>query len=231
MADNMFVEPSVNIGGKRKYTVIVSIVAHTLVIAAAAIVPLVATDSVVLPARFAMIAFPTQPPLPPSPPPPRVASREAPSIAKPAVLVEAPQGIAPESPIPATTDPFAGLEYSAGLVPGGDYSAPPAPPPPAPDPPRAPMPVGGDIKPPTKIDDAAPIYPAIARAAGVQGMVIISATIGPDGRVHDARVIRSIPLLDAAALEAVRKWQYTPTLLNGTPIAIVMTVTVNFRLR
>ena len=113
MADNMFVEPSVNIGGKRKYTVIVSIVAHTLVIAAAAIVPLVATDSVVLPARFAMIAFPTQPPLPPSPPPPRVASREAPSIAKPAVLVEAPQGITPESPIPATTDPFAGLEYSA----------------------------------------------------------------------------------------------------------------------
>jgi protein TonB len=65
----------------------------------------------------------------------------------------------------------------------------------------------------------------------VEGVVIIEATISPDGRVQDARVLRSIPLLDAAALDAVRQWEYSPTLLNGTPVPVVITVTVVFRLR
>ena len=91
---------------------------------------------------------------------------------------------------------------------------------------------GGDIKRPLKIKDAAPVYSAIARASRVEGVVIIEATIGPDGKVQDARVLRPVHrLLDDAALDAVRQWEYTPTLLNGTPIAIVMTVTVDFRLR
>jgi periplasmic protein TonB len=58
--------------------------------------------------------------------------------------------------------------------------------------------------------------------------VILEITIGPDGRVSDAKVLRSIPLLDAAALDAVRKWRYEPTLLNGAPVPVIMTVTVNF---
>jgi protein TonB len=61
--------------------------------------------------------------------------------------------------------------------------------------------------------------------------VIIEATIGPTGTVQDARILRSIPLLDAAALEAVRQWEYTPTLLNGVPVPVLMTITVNFTLR
>ena len=56
-------------------------------------------------------------------------------------------------------------------------------------------------------------------------------TIGPDGRVTDAKVIRSVPLLDAAALDAVKQWVYTPTTLNGQPVPVIMTVTVNFALR
>ena len=56
------------------------------------------------------------------------------------------------------------------------------------------------------------------------------ATIGADGRVIDARVLRSIPLLDQAALDAVRQWEFTPTLLNGVATPIIMTVTVNFSL-
>ena len=75
------------------------------------------------------------------------------------------------------------------------------------------------------------MYPAIAQAARVQGIVIIEATISPAGRVLDASVLRSIPLLDAAALAAVKQWEYTPTLLNGVPVSVVMTVTVNFQLR
>ena len=79
-----------------------------------------------------------------------------------------------------------------------------------------------------KIKDATPVYPAIAQSARVAGAVAIEATIGPDGKVIDAKVVRSVPLLDQAALDAVRQWVYQPTLLNGVPVPVVVTVTVNF---
>ncbi len=88
--------------------------------------------------------------------------------------------------------------------------------------------VGGQIKPPTKIKDVKPVYPAIAQSARVSGVVMIEATIGEDGKVVDAKVVRSIPVLDQAALDAVRQWEYTPTLLNGVPVPVVVTVTINF---
>ena len=93
-----------------------------------------------------------------------------------------------------------------------------------------PVRVGGNIPPPTKTHDAKPVYPAEAQSARVQGVVIIEATIGPNGKVQDARVLRSIPLLDSAALDAVRQWEFTPTLLNGVPVPVIMTVTVQFTL-
>ena len=71
----------------------------------------------------------------------------------------------------------------------------------------------------------------MARAARVSGVVILETVIGPDGRVTDVKILRSVPLLDDAALEAVRQWEYTPTLLNGVPVPVIMTVTVNFQLR
>ena len=89
--------------------------------------------------------------------------------------------------------------------------------------------VGGKIKPPIKMNDVAPVYPAIARNAGVAGVVIVEATIGSDGKVIDAKILRSVPLLDQAALDAVRQWEYAPTLLNGVPVPVVMTVTINFK--
>jgi TonB family protein len=92
----------------------------------------------------------------------------------------------------------------------------------------APVRIGGQIKPPTKFKDVPPVYPAIAKSAGVSGAVTIEATIGPDGKVTDAKIVRSIPLLDQAALDAVRQWEYTPTLLNGVPVPVLVTVTINF---
>ena len=89
--------------------------------------------------------------------------------------------------------------------------------------------VGGKIKPPTKIKDVTPVYPAIAKSARIAGAVAIEATIGPDGKVVDTRVVRSGPMLDQAALDAVRQWEYTPTLLNGKPVPVVVTVTINFK--
>jgi TonB family protein len=91
--------------------------------------------------------------------------------------------------------------------------------------------VGGNIRPPSKIADVKAVYPDVAQKARVQGVVIFDVLIGPDGKVKDARVLRSIPLLDRAAYDAVLQWEFTPTLLNGNPISIVMTVTVNFTLQ
>ena len=90
--------------------------------------------------------------------------------------------------------------------------------------------MGGNIQAPTKITDVPPTYPAVAQAARVQGVVILEATIGADGRVTDVAVLRSVALLDAAAVDAVRRWVYTPTTLNGIAVPVIMTVTVNFQL-
>jgi TonB family protein len=90
--------------------------------------------------------------------------------------------------------------------------------------------VGGGIKAPLKILDVRPVYPPLAKAARISGVVIIEARIGTDGGIEDAHVLRSIPLLDEAALDAVKQWRFTPTLLNGQPVPIIMTMTVNFTL-
>ena len=92
----------------------------------------------------------------------------------------------------------------------------------------APVRIGGQIKSPTKVKDVKPVYPAIAQSARVDGRVTIEATIGTDGKVSDAKVVQSIPLLDQAALDAVRQWEYTPTLLNGVPVPVLVTVSINF---
>ncbi len=83
--------------------------------------------------------------------------------------------------------------------------------------------VGREVKPPTKITDVRPIYPNEARAAGIQGVVILEVRIEADGRVGQARILRSIPALDEAAIDAVRQWQFQPTLLNGVATPVVMT--------
>ena len=91
--------------------------------------------------------------------------------------------------------------------------------------------VGGDIKEPKKIKDVKPVYPEAAKSAGVQGMVIIETQIAKDGSVNAAKVLRSVPELDRAAIDAVMQWKYTPTLLNGEPVKVIMTVTVTFSLQ
>ena len=96
-------------------------------------------------------------------------------------------------------------------------------------PPNAPVRVGGTIKTPARIQDAEPVLPETAQQAGVRGVVIVEIIIGPDGRVTDAKVLRSIPLLDAAAIATARQWRYEPTMLNGAPVPVIMTATVNFR--
>jgi TonB family protein len=93
-----------------------------------------------------------------------------------------------------------------------------------------PIRVGTPIKQPRVIRKVQPLYPPLAREARIQGVVILEATIDPQGHVSSVRVLRGVPLLDQAAIDAVRQWVYAPTLLNGVPVPVIMTVTVNFRL-
>ena len=89
--------------------------------------------------------------------------------------------------------------------------------------------VGGDIKRPDKIVHVDPVYPDQAKAERIEGMVIVEAVIATDGTIMDVDVIRSAhPLLDAAAVEAVRQWEYTTTELNGERVELVMSVNVTF---
>jgi protein TonB len=138
--------------------------------------------------------------------------------------------------VPATdaTEPVGGppclIGCDAGGVPGGEpgggvlgvgtlSAAPPAP-----------VRTGGDIRPPLKVRNVVPPYPEVARAAHVQGDVVLDCTISNEGRVVDVKVLSGPILLQAAAVDAVRQWLYRPTLLNGVPVPVVMTVTVRFAL-
>ena len=178
-----------------------------------------------------------------------VANRPAPAAARPRPPaasrpehVMPPPAVVPPDVVPETTgaspsDPETDLPIGSGCEscgPGvgdgpdegpGVSDGPPAS---APAPPVRPG-IGG-VKAPTKVKNVAPEYPLLARHAGVAATVTLECTIDEQGVVRDLRVVHGHPLLDAAAIDAVRQWRYTPTLLSGHPVSVIMTVTVNFTL-
>lgn len=124
-----------------------------------------------------------------------------------------------------TDEAVAMLERAMGLL--RQERSTPAPRPPAPPP--GPFRVGGDVTAPRQIRGTQPVLPEGARAAGVSGSVLVEIEIDATGRVSSARVLRSIPRLDAAALEAVRRWEYEPATLLGRPVPVIVTAVVTFR--
>ena len=217
----------------RTWTLGVSIVFHFCVITGVVVAPLFATGDLPEPRRAAPEYVLVTAHLP-EPPPLRRPNTPAPPSTSAAPLI-APDNVRPE---PLVTPPDPGLadfgvpggEPDAGFPPGGVVGSDPLPPPPGPPPaPRPTMRVSG-LQAPRKIRDVAPRYPAMAQASRVEGVVILEAVIAEDGSVQDVRVLRSRPLLDDAAVEAVRQWRFTPTLLGGQPVPVVMTVTVSFTL-
>lgn len=93
-----------------------------------------------------------------------------------------------------------------------------------------PLPVGGRIAMPQRIVHAQPKYPSLARLGKVQGTVDVSVVIDARGNVEQAKVVNSIPQLDNAAIEAVRQWKYSPTVVNGVAVPVTMVVRVTFAL-
>jgi protein TonB len=151
-------------------------------------------------------------------------------MASPVLPVESPDGVKPESEAQAAGSPEGSVNGTPGGVAGGlvggevgggggqQATGPTA----------GAVRMGPGIERPIKIKDVKAVYPEGSLSGRLRGTVIIEATIGTDGRVYDAKVIRSIAGLDQAALDAVRQWVYEPARLNGVAIAVIMTVTVSF---
>ena len=239
MPHDMFgevVRPSVRVGSRAWYTVPLSIAVHVALAVVVIVVPLMATDALPKPTSLhkIFVGDPPEAPPPPVAPSSPAQVRRAP-VSPDAAPVDAPSTIEKEvaAPLIPNVGPVMEGGLPAGLVgeAGIAVVSPVIPVPPPPPTPAKPVPVGGHIAVPIKIRDVRPVYPAMALTSRVSGTVMIEATIGVDGRVKNARVIRSIALLDQAALDAVKQWQFSPTRLNGVPIPVIMTVTVNFALQ
>jgi protein TonB len=87
------------------------------------------------------------------------------------------------------------------------------------------------VRPPRKIKDVKPIYPASMRETGTTGKVLLKATIATDGTVRDVQVVKSVsPELDNAAMDAVRQWLFDGTMLNCNPVDVTMNVSIDFGL-
>jgi periplasmic protein TonB len=226
-----------------------SLLFHAVGIVLLIVLPLLRSD--VLPApvheAHAFFAAPASFAVPVPPPPPAAARVPLRSAARPDVPANrpAPTSFAAVSNVPvpaaAATDPAPAAlvedAHPAAGEPGGTPGGLPGgivggvvgsvAPPPAP---VLPVRVGGEIRQPKKIRDVSPIYPDLAVAAHVKGAVILECLVSPQGRVTDVKLMRGIPLLNESAMAAVKQWMYTPTLKDGVPVSVILTVTVKFDL-
>lgn len=226
---------------RRTWTAPLTIALHGLLTVAVVVLPLLAGEPLPPPgsAPSAFFVTPTYAPAPPPPPPPPSPTRSpAPRVAPDTAASDF---VAPVD-VPEALDSAGSLDLGVeGGVPGGVEGGVPggvvggvvgglpdalA----APPPPQA-IRVGGVVEEPRKLRHVPPVYPKHALSARIEGVVILECTISPRGKVEGVQILRGVPLLDEAAVEAVRQWQYTPTLVDGVPMPVIMTVTVNFRLR
>lgn len=218
----------------RKYTLVFSIVAHAGVVGAIVFASIIATGAVPRPLERIRVVL-AQPELPPAPPVrPRTSQPQATPSPAAVPLIE-PEILAPESPPAPSAPTIDEIPTVIGGIPGdgtetdGLIGGRAPEPPPLPRP-VVPVRVGGRVLPPERVHYVTPVYPPLAIAARKTGLVILEAVVGEDGTVRDLRVLKSEPLLDAAAIAAVRQWRYRPTTLNGQTTPVLMTVTVQFTL-
>jgi len=235
-------------GDWKRATLPVAYVLEAIIVGVMVLVPLIYTEA--LP-KAQLMTFLAAPPAPPPPPPPPAAA-PAPRIVRrisvedvmraPTVI---PKTIAqvkdePEPP------PNAGVGVVGGVpggIPGGTMGgvlggviggalsavAPPPPPPPKPQAPRR-IRVGGQVESARLIFQPKPEYPPLAKMARIQGVVKLDAVISKDGTIQDLKAISGHPLLLRAAMEAVQRWRYQPTLLNGEAVEVATEIDVNFTL-
>jgi len=219
---------------------VLSLVIHILIVGVVVLAPLLFTQVLDMHSFEAVFLVAPRPPAAPPPP-----AAQAVKIARPMARVLDISKLTAPAVIPAKIKIVADeappdLGVSGGVV-GGvaggvlggiiggvtDNAKMIAPPPP---PERRIVRVGGNVKPPVPISTPQPNYPAVARAAHIEGLVVIDAIIDEQGDVVQAKVVEGPPLLIAAALDAVAKWKYAPTYLNGQTVSIRTHIEVMFRL-
>lgn len=222
----------------------ISFAVHILVIAALVITPLMFTDTLNLRAfRSTWLVAPPPPPPPPAPAiamhkpaaPPRIIPLNqlvAPRVIPKKIEIIRETLLAPDSGVVGGVEGGIPGGQGGGVLGGviGNTGLAPVVTPPPPAVPRI-VRVGGNVKPPRQLYAPPPAYPAVAKAARIQGTVLIDAIIDEQGNVVRAHAVSGPELLFTAALQAISKWRYEPTLLNGVPVSVEMHVEISFALQ
>lgn len=228
----------------RGVTLAASVAIHATLLILAIVVPLLLFEDALPATALGVRAFFAAPPdlAPPPPPPPpapaamRTRSPQAvttppPEPARFTAPVEVPDQLPPE-------EETVGIGVEGGVpggveggVPGGVVGGiigglPQA----TPEPARPVVRIGGSVRAPKLLYEVTPVYPPLAVQGRIQGVVILEAHVGIDGRVQSVRVVSGNPVLDEAAIEAVKQRRYQPLLLNGVPTEFILTMTMGFRL-
>ena len=239
MFEDSLIESGGRLKTKRGRTTMVSFILEAIVIVILILIPLMFTEA--LP-KGQLMTFLVAPPPPPPPPPPPAAVKIVKQVETdivnnqlrtPTKIPKQVKIIQEEEAPPPTTGIVGG---GPGGVPGGAAngviggiinSTPVAVPKVAVTRVR----VSAGVTQGMKVHDVQPQYPQMAKIARVQGPVVLAAVIGKDGTIQNLRVVSTAsPLLNQAAVEAVKQWRYRPYILNGEPVDVDTTITVNFTL-
>jgi len=243
MFEDSLLESGGRLKTKRGATTLFSFFLEVIIIGILILIPLIYTEA--LP-KQQLMTFLVAPPPPPPPPPPPAATPPAPRVKVETELdngqlrqpTKIPQKIQmlkeDEAPPPSTAGVVGGVP---GGVPGGSMggviggiigqtSAPVVP--------KAVTPqrirVSQGVSEGLLVHKVTPQYPPLARAARVQGSVVLQAVIGKDGGIQNLKLVSGHPMLAPAAIEAVKQWRYKPYFLNGEPVEVDTQITVNFTL-
>ena len=234
-------------GDWQRATLPIAYMFEAIIVGLLVLFPLIYTEALPKAQLMTFLAAPPPPPPPPPPPaaapPPRIFHKVSADD-----LMKAPTVIPKTIMRQNTPEPQAAVGVVGGVpggVPGGSFggvlggviggvlssaSAPPPPPPP----PVAAAPkrvrVGGQVESAKLIFQPHPEYPPLAKMARIQGVVRLDAVISKDGTIQDLKVLSGHPLLVKSALDAVQRWRYQPTLLNGEAVEVATEIDVNFTL-
>lgn len=217
------------------WSVIVSMILETSVLAVLVLIPLIYTQA--LPkAMLATLLIAPPPPPPPPPPVPKTIVKPVARLIESGKLIQPraiPKEVAVFKEAELPPDPTINNTNQSGVfggIPGQGLMAgngPAVPPPPKPAAPAR-IKQGGAVTAASIITQTKPVYPPLARQARIQGVVVLHAIIDKDGKVAQLEVVSGHPLLVQAALDAVKQWRYKPTLLNGDPVEVDTTIQVTF---
>jgi protein TonB len=228
----------------KRATIPIAYIFEVILVGVTVLVPLIYTEA--LP-KAQLMTFLVAPPPPPPPPPPPAAAPPVRTVRRvtvedimkaPTVIPKTVAQIKDEEPPQASVGVVGGVPGGMpGGTPGGVLGsiisgaavAPPPPPPPQATTPKR-IRVGGQVESARLIFQPKPEYPPLAKMARIQGVVRLEAIISRDGTIQDLKVMSGHPLLVKSALEAVQRWRYQPTLLNGEPVEVVTEIDVNFTL-